>query len=134
MDRQLLEEDCSCPPNSICRLMDPGAGCIGGVDGAVVAQQRQREQELLQRFEVTRPPREQRRALRVEHDEVGFRARDEIADRAFQVHAARGAQRGQIKHPQSRQITALEPRNFIRFIHCLQHREGRAGADIADTT
>nr|GEU28080.1 hypothetical protein [Tanacetum cinerariifolium] len=91
---------------------------------------RQRKQQLFQAVGVGGAALQQRRALRVDHDEIGLGARRKIADRAFELHAARRAQRGQVKHPQGRQVAALQARYFIGFIHGLQHRERRAAAHV----
>ena len=64
----------------IVATMHPLAGRIGFINRAIVAKQREREQQLFQTILARGAARQQRRCLRIEHDEVRFRARLQSAD------------------------------------------------------
>ena len=69
--------------------MQQSACRIGRENCAVVAQKRERKQQLFQRSQLARTARQQRRALWIEDNKIGLVPGSETADRAFQAHAAR---------------------------------------------
>ncbi len=78
--------------------MQPLTGHISRRDAAVIAQQRKCEQQLFKAVAMRRAACKQWCCLRIQHDEIGFRARHKIADHTFKLHRTGAAQRRQIKH------------------------------------
>jgi hypothetical protein len=109
--------------------MGPPTPQIGCGDGAVVAQDLQGEQPVVQRG-AGAAAGEDGRGGGVEEDEIGLLAGQERADPVGDAHHPRAAGGGEVKRAEGVEAGAPQLAGPVRLAERVEHREGRARADV----